>query len=433
MPSSQFRGTVSWGYNPTAFFAPHVSYGTPDELRRFVDEAHARGIGVVLDIVNNHTDRQHQGLWCFDGECPATSSNGIYFFSDPTYAMTPWGPRPDFSKKEVTNMLVDSLFTWLSEYRMDGFRWDSTSNIRAIDGAGTVPGGRDFMANANDALHALFPRAIFIAEDYKGHAPITATTASGGMGFDAQWDGFAFTIIPTVSEATDVARNVNGVRDAIAFRYNGVGSQRVIYTENHDIAGNGGTRLPKTIDAKDATSLRARKGSMLGAAVTFMSPGIPMLLQGQEILQTESWTNNLTPSVRWDDATTNAPVLAFYRDMLRLRRNLDGTSKGLLGQSVNVFHVNAPSKVLAWQRGGTPGDEVVIVANFSSTLFTSYTLGFPAAGVWRVRFNGDSKKYSSDFADTAVADVTAASTVRDGLPASGTLVLPPYAVVVLSR
>ncbi len=431
MPSSQFRGTVSWGYNPTSFYAPHTTYGTPSDLRRFVDEAHARGMGVLLDVVYNHTDRQHQGMWCFDGECP--SDNGVYFFADPTYASTPWGPRPDYTKKEVADFLIDGLYTWLAEYRMDGFRWDSTNNIRAIDGNGTVPGGRELMTHANDVLHGLFPRALFIAEDYKGYAPITETIAAGGIGFDAQWDGFFGTLNPTVAKPTDDARDVGAVRNVIAYRYNAAGSNRVIYTEDHDIAGNGGTRLPKTIDAADPTSWRARKGSMLGAAVAFTSPGIPMLLQGQEILQAESWTDKLTPAVKWADAVTNAPVLAYYTDLLRLRRNLDGVSKGLLGDNVNVFHVNATAKVLAWQRWGTPGDDAVVIANFSGTAFTSYIVGLPATGAWHVRFNGDNKKYSADFADTASNDVMATPLARDSMPATGAVALAPYTLVVLSR
>jgi 1,4-alpha-glucan branching enzyme len=431
MPAQQFRGTVGWGYNPTSYYAPQASFGAPDDLRRFVDEAHARGIGVMLDVVLNHVDRQHQGMWCFDGKCQG--DNGIYFFSDPKYAMTPWGPRPDYSKKEVADFLVDGLFLWLSEYRLDGFRWDSTSNIRALDGQGTVPGGRELMARANDVLHGLFPRALFVAEDYKGYGQMSQPTSSGGLGFDAQWDGLNGAVDGVVAAATDAERDVNGIRNVISFRYNVSGSQRVIFTENHDLAGNGGARLPTKIDSANPTSLRARKGSMLAAAIAVTAPGIPMLLQGQELLQSATWTNNLTPAVQWADAASQAPVLAFYRDLLRLRRNLDGVSAGLLGDNVNVFHVNSNAKVLAYQRWKSPGDDVVIVANFSGTAFASYAVGLPAAGSWRVRLNGDSKKYSADFGDTPIADVAATAAARDGLPVSGAVSLPPYSVVILSR
>ena len=428
MPSAQFGSDYAWGYNPVGYYAPQATYGAPDDLRQLVDAAHAHGIGVFLDVVYNHYSSGKQGLWCFDGTCP--SDNGVYFFSDPTYASTPWGPRPSYSTQAVHDFLIDGLFLWLEEYRLDGFRWDSTANIRAIDGSGTVPGGSELMANANDVLHGLFPRALFTAEDYKGYAAMTAPTASGGLGFDSQWDGFSSSIDSCVSQATC---DVNALAGAMAFNYNGVATHRVIFTEDHDIAGNGGARLPTAIDATNPTSLRARKGSMLAAGVVLTSAGIPMLLQGQELLETGQWSVNSTPPINWGDATTNAPILAFYTDALRLRRNLDGVSAGLLGGNVSVFHVNTGAQVLAWRRWDMPGDDVVMIANFSATAFPVYTIGFPATGVWHVRMNGDSKKYSLDFGDTPEPDVTAAATARDGQPASGNVALAPYSMLVLSR
>jgi 1,4-alpha-glucan branching enzyme len=283
------------------------------------------------------------------------------------------------------------------------------------------------MARANDTLHGLFPHALFVAEDYKGYAPMTAPTASGGVGFDAQWDGFSGTVNTVVTQSADGSRDVTSVRNVIAFKYNRA-FDRVIFTENHDLAGNGGARLPTAIDGANPTSWRARKNSMLAFAAVALSPGIPMILQGQEILETAQWSNAATPAVQWTGATANAPVLAYYKDLLSFRKG----ASGLRGENVDVFHMNTGAKVLAWRRWSTGGDDVIIVANFSATAFGSYAIGFPQVGGWHVRFNSDAKKYSADFADTVVPDVTAAATPRDGLGASGAVVLPPYSVVVFS-
>jgi 1,4-alpha-glucan branching enzyme len=431
MPSAQFGGDWGWGYNPVGYCAPQATYGAPDDLRQFVDAAHALGIGVMLDAVYNHYDSAQHGLWCFDGNCP--NDNGVYFFSDPTYASTPWGPRPDYSNPQVADFLVDSLFTWLSDYRFDGFRWDSTSNIRAIDGSGTVPGGQAFLSRANDTLHGLFPGTLMVAEDYKGDATITAPTAGGGLGFDSQWDGFNSAVDGAATQPTDATRDVNAIANVIRFAYNGVATQRVIFTDNHDLAGNGSAPLPARIDSANPTSLHARKLSMLATGVMLASPGIPMLLQGQEILQTGAWDVSNTPAMNWSDAVTYAPILAFHTDMVRLRRNLDGWSAGLLGGNVNVFHVNAAADVLAWQRWNSPGDDVVAVANFSGASFAQYNIGLPAAGVWHVRLSSDDTRYSPDFGNVAEPDVTASTTGMDGLPASGTIALAPYHLLILSR
>lgn len=87
----------------------------------------------------------------------------------------------------MADHLVDVTERFVREYRVDGYRWDSVSNIRALDGKGTVPGGRELVARANDATRKLLPEAILVAEDLKGDANVSAPTAAGGLGFGANW------------------------------------------------------------------------------------------------------------------------------------------------------------------------------------------------------------------------------------------------------
>src|SRR6185436_4291352 len=123
-----------WGYNPQLFFAPKPTYGSADDLRAFVDEAHARGIAVWLDTVINHTDGWRQApMVCFDGYCP-NGAWGIHFFPPGTYAATPWGPRPSYVEPRVSALLRGAARQWIDEFHGDGFRVDSVSNIRALDG-----------------------------------------------------------------------------------------------------------------------------------------------------------------------------------------------------------------------------------------------------------------------------------------------------------
>src|SRR5262249_6503686 len=124
-----------------------------------------------------------------------------------------------------------------------------------------------------------------------------------------------------------------------------------------------------------------------------------------------------------------------YRDLIKLRRNLSGTTLGLTSPHVNVFHQNDGDKVLAfhrWQNGG-PCDDVVVVCNFGNQGFTDYTIGFPRDGHWRVRFNSDWSGYCSDFGNVYSYDTDAAWTGRDGMPASGNVGIGPYAAIVMSQ
>jgi len=429
------HGGHGWGYGPQQWFAPHPSYGSPDELRRFVDEAHARGISVVLDVVFNHYDGWSQApLRCFDAPC-AEGSSGVYFFDAEPYRRTPWGPRPDFSKKEVSDFFADNVFAWTREYKVDGFRHDSVSNIRAIDGKGTVPGGVELLRRMNEVTLAASPGALLIAEDLKGHAPITASPAAGGLGFHTQWDGgFHWSVTGAAAAASDGAVDLGGVRGALLNAYNGDPFQRVLYVESHDTAGNDGQRLPVRIDAADSSSLVARRRAMLAAGVLFTAPGVPMIFQGQEMLEDVKFVPQ-PPPLDWSKATANAPFRTFYRDMIRLRRNADGVSSGLLGAKVAVTHFNdsASDKVVVYRRWSKPGDDVMVVANFGSRSYARYDVGVPQPGAWVARVDSDAVRYGDDLGRAAPTTVTMFATPRDGLPATAAIALAPYSIVVLTK
>lgn len=432
LPTNHFGSTAGWGYNPQAYFAPRTSYGTPDDLRHLVDEAHARGIGVILDVVYNHMDGWTGApLYCFDGTCPSGWS-GVYFFQDPAYRATPWGPRPDFSSPQVKSFLLDGLATWLGEYRVDGFRWDSTSNIRAIDGMGEVPGGKALLSEGVALTSQLRPGALSIAEDLKGNAGMTRATKDGGLGFDTQWDGFVYPITTALVGADDAARDMQAVKGALLGQYNGDPFQRLLYTENHDTVGNGSARLPQRIDPGDPGSWAARKRSMLAAGLLLTAPGIPMLFMGQEFLERGAFTNPPSP-LDWSKETSYASVRAFYRDLVHLRRNTDAVSAGLRGANISVHHVNDSAKVIGYRRWDQAGDDVVVLVNLSSKKFTQYDLGLPQAGTWKVRLDGDSTAYSTDFGGGGPTSIDTKAVPRDGLPFTGSFVLGPYSIVIVSR
>jgi 1,4-alpha-glucan branching enzyme len=432
MPVSEFGRATSWGYDPRLWSAANAAYGPPEALQRLIDEAHARGIAVLLDLVYNHyTGSRTAPLHCFDGDCP-TGTSGVYFFRDAPYRSTPWGPRPDFARREVADCIVDSVGHWLDAYRVDGFRWDSVSNVRALDGVGTVPGGRDLMLRAHALTRAHRPNAIVIAEDLKGEAAITRPASGGGFGFDAQWDGFVYQMAEVLAGASDDARNMDVLRGAITGRYNNDPFQRIIGTENHDTVGNGGARFPQRVDAADPGSFAARKRSMLAAALAFTAPGVPMLFMGQEHLEAGTFASTPAP-IDWSREEGHARVRQFYRALVRLRRNLDGASPGLLGAHVEVTHLSAANKVVAFRRWDRGGDDVVIVANLRNRGYAQYNVGLPAGGAWRVRLDSDDPRWSTDFRGAARATVDAAARPYDNQPFTGTIALGPWSVVVLSR
>jgi 1,4-alpha-glucan branching enzyme len=432
MPPVMCASDTTWGYNPSWPFATHNPYGTPDDAKAFIDAAHAHGIAVYIDIVHNHYSSKN-GLTCWDGDC----TDNAYFYTDSVRKSTPWGPRPNYSDANVRAFIRDNAVEWLDEYRADGLRWDSTISIRATTWGPTgvaIPDGASLLREINDAVHALAPVKLQIAEDLQTYDPITQTTAQGGLGFDTQWDAaFFHPVDDNIIATDDASRSMAAISGALTHAYNGAATQRVVYTEDHDEVANGKSRIPEMISPGDAGSLAARQRSTLGAAIVMTAPGIPMIFMGQEFLESGHF-DGATP-LDWSKTTTYAGILALYQDLIALRHNAGGHTQGLRGKNVSVFHVNETAHVIAyrrWDTGGA-GDDVIVVANFGAKPFTRYDLGLPRAGAWKARFSSNDARYSPDFPATPTADVATTATARDGFAQMGSLQLGPYQVLILSQ
>ncbi len=437
MPPVEFAADFSWGYNPAHPFAVESAYGGPRELKRFIREAHRCGIAVIFDVVYNHFGPSDLDLWQFDG-WSEDGMGGIYFYND-WRANTPWGDtRPDYGRPEVRRYIRDNALFWLEEYHADGLRWDATAYIRNVRGIDHDPGadlteGWDLMRWVNDEINARQPWKISIAEDLKSEPAITRPTAEGGAGFDSQWDPqFVHPVREALITQHDGDRNMEAVAAAIRHAYDGDHVRRVIYTESHDEVANGKARVPEEIWPANADSWHSKKRSTLGAALVFTSPGIPMIFQGQEFLE-DMWFQDGDP-IDWDKRERFEGIVHLYRDLVRLRR-ADPATRGLRGRNTNVFHANDWDKVIAfhrWEEGG-PGDDVVVVANFADRAHAGYRVGFPHAGMWRVRFNGDWAGYDPEFGDHPGFDVEAVAEPHDGLPASAAVPIGPYTALVFSQ
>jgi 1,4-alpha-glucan branching enzyme len=434
MPIVEFPGSRSWGYAPSHIFAVESSYGGPSALKAMVKESHRRGIAVILDVVYNHFGPQDVDLWRFDG-WSENDLGGIYFFND-WRGETPWGhSRPDYTRDEVRRFLVDNAMMWLDEYRIDGLRVDGTVYIRTADFSGDkpIPEGYSLLREIIEEARRRFPGRLLIAEDLRDDPRMTRPSEAGGAGFDAQWDAkFAYEIRRSVITAVDEERSMTGVARAIATKYNDDAFQRVIYSESHDEVANGQARVPYAINKDDATCWYSQKRSTLAAALDFAAPGIPMLFQGQEFLE-GGWFRDDVP-LDWDLSREFRGIVRLYRDLIAIRLDRWGNTRGLRGQGVRILRADEDRKVLAfrrWDRGG-PGDDVMIVANFRHEPWEG-AIGFPAEGAWKVRFHSDWSGYSGRFEGGEGVDVTAGPGECDGLPCRATVAIPPYTAMILSR
>lgn len=444
MPVFEFPGDFSGGYNPSDPFAIEVAYGGPDGLKSFTRAARQRGIGVMMDVVHNHYGPSDLDMYRFDNP-NATTGGGIYFYDAPDdLANASFGPRPDFSEPQVRAYIRDNVDMLIDEYRMSGLRWDFTKAIRGrIDSnfnvTQPIPEGISLLREINGSL-AADGSFYSVAEDLAGERFIVdSVDTANGLGFRAQWQvGFHYAVTEELAKP-DNELNIGRLADTL----NGADFSHINYVESHDEVWetNGKDRTPWRFDSTNGASYIARKKALLAAGLLLTAEGVPLIFQGSEVLElggaNRSWDD--TEAIDWS-RLTSPNVAAFnsaYRDLIRLRRNVDGTTAGLKGDNTNVFF--AGGSVMAYSRsngGSAPGDIVVVISNFSDTDFATlgFNIGFPQSGTWYEQLNLEDAAYGSDFTDRGVGQTVVTNGAGlHGQPTRGTVLLGPYTTVILSR
>lgn len=415
---AQERGR--WGYSVEHHFAVESAYGGRHGLLEFVKACHQRSIAVILDVVYNHLNGINS-LWRYDGWYE-NDRGGIYFYNDER-GDTPWGGRPDYGRPEVRQYLLDNVTMWLTEYKVDGLRVDSTIYMRNTEGsnddhAHDLPDAWSLLAEMTDLAHKINPNAILIAEDNATNDLIVAPTKSGGTGFDAQWEvGFPFVIRDALGITKNQAQGrLQGLVYELSHKFSESPTSRVIYSDSHDTAANGSARLNEVASPGNAGSALSRKMDLLANAIALTVPGIPMLLQGSEFSQNGNFSD--WQALDWSKTTQFAGLVLAHEHLINLRKNAYSNTSGLLTGSIDVFHTDIDNAVIAyrrWDKGG-PGDDTVIIANMGNSKFDAYSLTLPSPGIWCVRFNSSWKGYSPDFSDTGLQKVETGADGRITIP-----------------
>lgn len=287
MPVQPFPGARNWGYDGVMWHAVHEAYGGPDELKRLVDAAHAKGIAVILDVVYNH----------FGPEGNYTYAFGPYT----TPGATGWGNAVNISgwgSDEVRSYILDAVRQWLGEFHIDGLRLDA---VQAYDDRRAYSLMEDIRLVADEVTAATgVPRTI-VGESTQDDPRIVTAREHGGYGLDGQWLfdlNHAMHAIMTgerhghhvdygqVADLADVLENGFYFRNTYSQFYGCTHGraldwehvkpwQMVVYTTNHDETGNRpyGDRPSQNLSPAQLA---------LKAAVVLLGPFTPMLFMGEE-------------------------------------------------------------------------------------------------------------------------------------------------------
>lgn len=185
MPLNEHPCDESWGYQSTGFFAATSRYGTPDELRKFINKCHLNGIGVIMDFVPVHFAVDDYALWNYDG-------TSLYEYPNNDVGRSEWGSCNFMhSRGEVRSFLQSAAHFWINKFHFDGLRMDAVSNLIYWQGdpaRGENKMTMDFIRTMNSGLKREFPNCILIAEDSSSYIGVTKPVQDGGLGFDFKWD-----------------------------------------------------------------------------------------------------------------------------------------------------------------------------------------------------------------------------------------------------
>lgn len=401
LPVSEFSGVRGWGYDGVDLWAPHHAYGGPDGMKRLVDACHAMGLAVVLDVVYNHFGPEGNHLPRF-----APYLTDRY--------RTPWGDAINFDgpgSDEVRRFVVDNARMWLRDYHVDGLRLDA---VHAVTDQSAMHILEELARSVADLAGALGRDLVLIAESDLNDPRLVRPWSAGGYGLDAHWaddihhalhaaltgehggyyadfvdfgvleralrDGYVYQGEHSVARGRRHGRSPNGVAP----------SQLIAALQNHDQVGNRalGDRLSASLP---------RSRLKVGVALVLTAPFVPLIFAGGEWATSASFAYfsghevaELAEAVRagrraefapfgwepgsipdpedpmtyegarlpWEerDVGSHAEILAWYRELLVVRREL-----GLAGGARNVVEVDAARRTVLVRR-----DAVTVAANLGA-------------------------------------------------------------------
>jgi len=372
-------------YNPAGVNRRWKTFGGVDALRRLVQRAHGFGIAVIVGVSTKyHLGRGDIDLRHFTGS--PGGPLGIYFETDSSRLHTPYGPRPAFDRSEVVELMCGNARRWIAEVGVDGLRWEGIHFVRADgaadDGEPDTAAGWQVLRAVNQAVKsARSGGTITIAADEREPPRIVARGADGTMAYFGAQHGRTYT--ETLRRAIIAPGDLNALGHAIRSAYGRDAFARV----NMFDTVRGETRLAASLAKLSANQDDVHRRIVLATACLLATPGIPMLVAGQEFASVDR-------AIDWKRREEMQYLVTQIQTLIHLRRDFaPSTTPGLKGHSVFV-DVDNERKVLTihrWQRGRVRdgySDEVVIVLNFSAQEMV-YSAPVPWPGAWTVRFNSD--------------------------------------------
>jgi len=407
----------SFGYQVSNFFAASSRFGTPDDLKALVDQAHAAGLAVFMDLVHSHSvSNETEGLSRFDGTLYQ------YFHEGSRGLHQLWDSRCfDYGKFQVLHFLLSNSRFWLDEYRFDGFRFDGITSMLYLHhgmnkaftsyddyfGADVDEDALVYLALANRLIHDLRPDAITIAEDVSGMPGLAASQNDGGYGFDYRFAmGIPDYWIQLIKEVSDENWSTGNLWYELTNRR--ADEKTISYAESHDQALVGDQSIIfRLMDAamydrmrigdEDITVDRGLALHKMIRLITLTSAGAGYLnFMGNEFGHPE-WIDFPRAGNQWsyryarrlwslvDDPGLKYRFMAeFDRDMIFMAKKF----QILQHTDLKLLYEHSDNKLLIFQRAG-----LLFAFNFHpNRSYPDYRFEAPA-GTYKMILDSDASQY----------------------------------------
>ena len=386
----------SWGYQVTGYYAPTSRYGTPKQLKHFIDACHEANIGVILDWVPGGFCRDEHGLVHF---------NGGKLYEKEEHPN--WGTfKFDLSRPEVRTFLISNLLYWIDEYHADGVRMDGVTSmlylnfgiddprLKKFNEKGTEEDfvSIEFVQECNDTVGKYYPDIMMIAEESTAWPLVTYPSSDGGLGFHFKWDmGWMNDTLHYIQ--TDFPwrpGNHKLLTFSVMYQFN----ENFVLPLSHDEVVHGKcsliTRQPGDYWRQFAgmRTLALYQMTHSGGKLNFMGNEIAQFIEwryyeGIEYFLTEQYESHA------NQQQFVATLNRFYNEHPALWQNAY-TEEGFEW----IDPDDADQSVISFVRkGDDPKDDLVVVINFDVNPHEDFQLGLPREGYWIEAFNSDSSEF----------------------------------------
>jgi 1,4-alpha-glucan branching enzyme len=433
MPIAEHPFEGSWGYQVTNYYAPTSRFGTPDELRHFIDACHRAGVGVIMDWVPAHFPKDAHGLAEFDG-------TDLYEHADPRQGEhQDWGTLIfNFGRNEVRNFLTANALFWLDKYHIDGLRVDAVASMLYLDYSRQpgqwIPnafGGREnldavfFLKQTNELCYESFPGVMTIAEESTAWPGVSRPTYLGGLGFGFKWNmGWMHDFLHYMALDPIYRRfHQNNVTFSIMYAF----QEHFILVLSHDEVVHGKGSL---INKMPGDEWQKFANLRLFYAWMYGHPGKKLLFMGGEFGQFREWNHDR--GLDWEllDGPRHDGLRRLVQHLNHVYKNepalwdLDDAYESF--EWID-FH-DAENSVVAFLRRSQTGELLVFAVNATPLVRYNYRLGVPNDGFYREIINTDGETYGGSNVGN-LGGLQAEAVEWQGRTYSIPVNLPPLAVV----